>query len=421
MSRPAAASLPSLEDFATLSVEVVSDPRHFLTLEPLWNGLVEKTGIDHPFLRHEWFRTWWECFGAGKTLMILLVRSAGEVVGIAPLMRTRSWMYGLPVRRLQFIYNVHTPRCDFIISTAPEQVHRAILEFLLAGREPWDLMELNQVLAGSPTLETLARVAETRRLPLGFWHSQDSPYLSFAGTWEDYLKRLSQGHRAKMRSKLTRLGQAGPVGLEIVAGEENLKEALEDGLRIEAMAWKGEAGTAILSRPEVGVFYKAYARRAAECGLLRLIFLRVNRKRIAFAYAVCYRKKIYVLKTGYDPEYAPLSPYNLLCFLLFQDGFRSGLSEYEFLGGSEEWKLQWSRDARAHHWMFLFQDSLRGRLLHLIKFGLVRGLNRMRIYGNARDAILGTGRPASGQRPQHEVAGSAAIEGGGGLQPWKSR
>jgi hypothetical protein len=36
-----------------LRVEVVTDYRDFLRLEPEWNRLVEEAGIDFPFVRHE--------------------------------------------------------------------------------------------------------------------------------------------------------------------------------------------------------------------------------------------------------------------------------------------------------------------------------------------------------------------------------
>ena len=45
---------------AECSVRVVLDFDSFLLLEPVWNALVEEAGVGHPFLRHEWVRTWWE-------------------------------------------------------------------------------------------------------------------------------------------------------------------------------------------------------------------------------------------------------------------------------------------------------------------------------------------------------------------------
>ncbi len=64
------------------SVEVVTDAAAFCRLEPEWNDAVERAGIRHPFLRHEWLRTWWECFGAGRDLHVTRTEpSSGRTSG----------------------------------------------------------------------------------------------------------------------------------------------------------------------------------------------------------------------------------------------------------------------------------------------------------------------------------------------------
>ena len=57
---------------AEIRVETISNYHDFLDLEPVWNEVAEAAGLDHPFLEHAWIRTWWECFGAGSTLQILV-------------------------------------------------------------------------------------------------------------------------------------------------------------------------------------------------------------------------------------------------------------------------------------------------------------------------------------------------------------
>ena len=90
----AAEPLPSAEPVpAEIHVEVISDYQVFLELEPLWNEVAEAAGLDHPFLEHAWVRTWWECFGAGSSLRILVLKAGGQALAIAPLILTpvRMW------------------------------------------------------------------------------------------------------------------------------------------------------------------------------------------------------------------------------------------------------------------------------------------------------------------------------------------
>ena len=166
------------------SVDTISDYAAFVDFEPEWNETVARAGITHPFLRHEWVRTWWDCFGAGRRLHILVVRSDNRIIAIAPLMRESTQMYGLPVRRICFLQNDHTPRTDIIVTERPGDACRAIWNALRNGRERWDLLQLNQLPKDSPTRELIAGLAAADGCTTGLWQSGDAPYLELTGTWD---------------------------------------------------------------------------------------------------------------------------------------------------------------------------------------------------------------------------------------------
>jgi len=373
---------------AAYRVEVVSDLDALRAMRRSWNGLVAEAGIDHPFLGHEWMCSWWECFGSGKELHVVLVKTGTRLRAIAPLMLSRERMLGVPVRRLGALYNPHTPRLDFIVAPgAADDVYRAVWRHVLDISSQWDVLEIPQVLAGSPTLVSLPEIAAADGFRVGIWHGEDSPYVPFRGTWENYVKQLSHNHRTKIRKGMNRLSRVGDVHMEVVSKGAGLAAALDDGLRIEAAAWKAKTGTAINSQTEVENFYRVYAGRAAA-GTLRLLFLTVAGTRVAFAYALEYRERIFVLKAGYDPAYAHYSPYNLLCHLVFKDGFERGLHEYEFLGNNEPWKLDWTREIKSHYWLQVFGPGLRACLLYYAKFHWLPILRRQRFYPWLHDALF---------------------------------
>src|SRR5688572_10543152 len=90
-------------------IEVITEYSKFLSLGTVWNKLLDRSGIDHPFLTHEWISVWWECFAdAAATPYILTVVSGSDIIAIAPLMLSRARLYGCPVRRLHAIVNVYT-------------------------------------------------------------------------------------------------------------------------------------------------------------------------------------------------------------------------------------------------------------------------------------------------------------------------
>ena len=351
-----------------LRVDTITDTEAFLALEPVWDDLVERARIPHPFLTHAWVRSFWEAFGKGKELRILAAFSGQTCIGLAPLMMRRAWKYAMPLRQLELIGNKHTPRSDFIIASRHEEAYRAIWGELERQGADWDVVVLPQLVAASQTLEEMNQLAKERSLLTGVWTSSASPRLRLRGSWESYFQSRAAKHRSNLRNRLGRLQRLGPVETEEITGGDQLARALDEGLRIEAAAWKGKNGTAIASRPESRLFYERFAERAAQRGWLRLQFLKVSGKRIAFNYCLRFRNTLYILKQGYDPEYAPYSPFNLLCFYLLQDAFRSGVSAVDFLGCEEPWKRSWTEESHGHSWLYLFQDRWRTRPVHFTKF-----------------------------------------------------
>jgi CelD/BcsL family acetyltransferase involved in cellulose biosynthesis len=371
-----------------LTVRAVTTEEEFHRLAPEWDRLMEEANLDNPFLTHACMRTAWECFGGDNRLLILVVMDGHRPIGLAPLMIGTERLLGLRLRRVGFIHHVAVERLDFIVARDHEHVYAAVWDYLRSRSRDWDLLKLPQIPATSRTLYELPRCAARDGFLSGYWRSSDSMYVSIRGGWEPYLERLDSRHRTNVRRRLRRLFREHTVDLDQVSRADDLDAALEDGLRIEAAAWKGEAGTAIASRPEVRRFYTQLARRCAERGWLRLRFLTVDGRRIAFSYALVFRNVLYSLKGGYDPAESAHSPFTLQSYLMLRDAFDRGLSRYEFLGPPDPWKLSWTRRSYPHCWLFVLPGSLWGRIVHFVKFRLVPQWRKNRALAVLRGALL---------------------------------
>jgi CelD/BcsL family acetyltransferase involved in cellulose biosynthesis len=364
--------------FASCTAHVIDDYESFVALESEWNEAVLRAQIAHPFLRHEWVRTWWDSFAGDRQLHIVIVRNDGRIVGIAPLMRESAVVYGLPVRRLALVANDHTPRTDFVVAGDENEVYRAIWNSLACEMDRWDVLQLTQLPETSRTIRAMSGLASADQLPIGTWKSTDSPYLELAGTWESYWAGLSAKFRSNVRNRLTRLKQIGEPRLEILSDTAAIAAARDDIWRLEASGWKDKEGTSIGSDPAVQKFYTLLAERAADRGWLRLLFLTVGRKRIAVSYSAVYDGGLFLLKTGHDREFHACAPFKLLTYFAVQEAYARGLREVDFLGDTEPWKQEWTPTARGHDWLFIFSNSKRARLLHSIKFQMVPEIKKWR-------------------------------------------
>ena len=370
MNAAAELVLPMTDD-GEVRIRTITDFHEFDSIESEWDALVAASGVEHPFLTHAWLRAWWTAFGAGKALNIALVRKAGKLIGAAPLMVTEQRMFGLRARVLESIANDHTPRYEFIVARGHEAAAFAALWQQIRDGARWDVLQLRQLLSGSQTLSCLRQIARHHALPLGTWASERSPYVAFNGTWDEYFQSLGHNHKRNVGKALRRLQRTGEVELEVVSSPAEIDAAIAEGMRIEALAWKESAGTAMLSRDDVQAFYQTCGPAAAETGLLRLFFLVRDGRRIAFSYGLQMQRTIFVLKGGYDPEFSHFSPYHVLYSLVFQYAFEHGIDGYDFLGNDEPFKMKWTDTVREHCWLYVYSRSLRGRLLHYLKFAAV--------------------------------------------------
>ena len=359
---------PPTSSRRSTSVDVVSDPAVFEGMEGEWNDAVERASVPHPFLRHEWLRTWWECFGGDARLHIVIVRSGRRILAIAPLMYDTTWMYGVPVRRVRLLQNDQTPRSDIVVTERTDECYRAIWHTLLHDSEPWDVLQLSQVPRCSGTSQRFAALACDSGCPAGTWPSSDSPYVALDSTWDTYMAGRTRKFRQNIRNRWTRLAALGEPALEVLQDRLAVQAACDEALHLESSGWKYGAGTAIGSCASTHHFYSTLARRAADRGWLRLLFLTVNGQRIATAYSARYRDRLMFIKTGYDPAFSKYSPFTLLTHAAIRDAFDSQLREVDFLGDTEPWKLEWTRASRSHDWLFVFAPSVRGHLVHNLKF-----------------------------------------------------
>jgi len=372
------ADLDARADQGRVSAQIVTDYETFVRLEPEWNDAVRRAHVPHPFLLHEWFRTWWDCFGAGRRLHIVVVRDRADIVAIAPLMTEQVHMYGLTVRKLDLLHNDHTPRADCIVAGSPAQAYGAIWDALRTANDQCDILQLSRLPDDSPTRKAFAALADRDGYATGTWSGDRSPYLTLSGTWDGYHASLSAKFRSNLRNRLSRLRALGEPRLEILDAAQPIACAREDALRLEASGWKDKAGTSITSDPSVRRFYSLLAQRAAERGWLRLMFLTVGWRRIATSYGSCFAGRLFLFKTGYDPEYASCAPFKLLTYFAIERAFAEGLREIDFLGDAEPWKLEWTSSSRVHEWLYAFPNTIRARLLHSLKFQVVPELKRWR-------------------------------------------
>jgi CelD/BcsL family acetyltransferase involved in cellulose biosynthesis len=184
--------------------------------------------------------------------------------------------------------------------------------------------------------------------------------VAIAGDWAAYERGLSANVRKDVRRRRRRLEELGEVAVEVADGQERLEELLDEGFRVEAAGWKGEEGSAILSDERTRRFYTDVARWAAGRGWLRLSFLRLDGRAVAFEYSLEQGGVFSCVKGGYDGAYARFSPGRVISHALLERAFARGLTRFDLLGADEAYKRAWTGTTRDLQLLQAFAPSLPG-------------------------------------------------------------
>jgi len=327
-------------------------------LEAEWDDLADRVAAS-PFLRPGWIGAWWRGYGTGRLEILNARRDNGRLAGVLPLYRSRG--------RLLSTSNAHTPEFGVLAEDAP--IARALCQALMERRGP----RVSLGALDSASADALASAAKAAGRTTLVAIQQRSPYVRFEDHESGSMAPVGRKASADLRRRRRRLEEGGCLTFQIEDGRAHLDDLLAEGFRIEGSGWKDARGTAISSHANTRRHYSEVARWAAGRGWLRLAFLRLDGRALAFQFGLEDGRSYYFLKGGFATAYARFAPGKLLVAFMLADARAKGLESFEFLGAAEPWKLEWTETARERVLVEAFTRSPSGLLDWAARALFVRG------------------------------------------------
>ncbi|HEU0031234.1 MAG TPA: GNAT family N-acetyltransferase [Kofleriaceae bacterium] len=323
-----------------------------------WQAL---TASAPPFLRPEFFALA-SRFSPARAV-VAEAWDGERMIGALPLQRFGDRLHGLRCD--------YTPGYDYCGSAdGIEAIWRALRE-----DRSWSELDLGKVPEDSLLARHLPLLATADGCPVVMRADSRHPYFALHG-FESAMSR-------KFLTNLQRCARkAGDLALERIAVPD--RAAFDEALAIEAMAWKGAAGTSIEADPRATHLYRALSRLLGRRGLGALYFLRARGQRIATLFAVEDGRTLYALKIGYDPSVANLSPGHLLVWKVAADAEARGLVELDFVGREDGWKRKWTDRVHEHVGLTIYRDTPRGLARYAFRH-VVRPHLPERLQGGIRE------------------------------------
>jgi CelD/BcsL family acetyltransferase involved in cellulose biosynthesis len=330
----AASGTPPLPRGASKRITIIEDVTEFAEIAGGWERLERKAST--PMQTALWSRTAAESLYRPGRLKVAVLGDLDEPRAITPL----ALALGGVRAELIGAAELGEP-ADLLFSEeqAVEEMARALADLklpLLLGRLP----------GGSPSVDAI-RTAHRRRAGVVVREVPGAPTIPLSPEWTAPEGLLSKRRASDMRRARRRAEALGGVSFEVLAPTPaELEPLFREAVEAEAAGWKSRRGSALKADAGRLDFYTRYARGAAERDELRLCFMRIDGRAVAMQLAVEWRDRFWLLKIGYDEDFARCSPGMLLMLESTRWAANRGLRSVELLGTPAPWTDMWTEEVR---------------------------------------------------------------------------
>lgn len=335
----------------TPRLHLITSTAEFSALGPEWNGFLQQTRSDSVFLTWEYLSTWWEVYGKDFELRIITARDDdGRLLGIAPLMTGRG--HAFPRRHFQhltFLGGLGDSLAeyqDFMVLPGLEaSLIPLFLDFIedeLSG--DWEVLLMRDTDERSPNFGHLLASFASRGNHALHFNSRCAPHIVLPDSWDRFLSSQSKNFKKQFNNHWNRLHKNHSVEWLEAGKDLSVAEAMQILASLNRLRW-GQKGDTFRSA-EFFEFHERLAEAFHAKDWLFLRVLRVDGQDAAARYDFVYGGKLWNYQNGWRPDLERLSLGKLLIGYSVQYCIERGLAEYDFLGGSADYKTSWANGSR---------------------------------------------------------------------------
>ena len=188
-----------------------------------------------------------------------------------------------------------------------------------------------------------------------------------------YLATLSKNRRAQIRRSFRLYEEQGSLQID----EANNMEAAQvffDGLKeLHTARWKSKGLQGSFANPLWEAFHRTLIHSRFASGEIQLLRVSVSSQVIGYIYNFIWRKRVYVLQTGFRiPEDNRLKPAYVSNALAIVHNKKKGMLVYDFMVGDSHYKKQLCDSSQKLYWVVIqryqLKFSLEDILLSIVRW-----------------------------------------------------
>ncbi|MDO8885892.1 GNAT family N-acetyltransferase [Candidatus Oleimmundimicrobium sp.] len=330
-----------------MKIDVITTKKEFEAIKEKWDALLANSS-GSIFQTWEWQWVWWKHYAKDKKLFIL-VATEKDLIGIAPFYLSRSY-YGLPIKVLSFLGTGPSDYGDFIVLPGKEEKFiKGLFKYLSTTNVDWDIVDLQQLLEDSPCINPLRASIKEGGLN-GLELFQESSFaLLLPSSRDELMGTLSKKFRYNLNYYPRRLFKQYKVD------SYNLNDRADDitfGMNLffdlHQKRWQKKKLPGLFWNKRYRDFHSDIAALFHKKGWLALYFLKLDDEMAASLYGFKYNNCFYYYLSGFDPRWERFSVGTFIVSEAIRDSITKKLSCFDFLRGTEEYKLKWGAASHSN-------------------------------------------------------------------------
>jgi CelD/BcsL family acetyltransferase involved in cellulose biosynthesis len=307
-----------------------------------WEALQAAQARPSPFLSPRFLLPWRRAFGEGCEVRVArMAPPSGPAEALLFLCRCGEggWTFLGGEQVADYL--------DALV--APGREERFWREFLsrglpVLGGGP---LRLPGLVEGTPALSVVPRLCSGAGIPFQVEEMDRAPCIGLPGSFGAYVEGLGKKERHELRRKMRRAAELLPgLSFRVTRTAEELSRDLPSFLDLHRRSHPEKER---FMDERMTAFFREVAERFLPCGGLRLAFLSFEGGDAASVFQFRSGGSLLLYNSGYDPAHRAANPGLVLIARCIEDALAEGVTEYDFLRGTERYKYDLGGVDRVVH------------------------------------------------------------------------
>ncbi|MFH1771748.1 MAG: GNAT family N-acetyltransferase [Candidatus Omnitrophota bacterium] len=346
-----------------ITLEIITDKEIFYSLRKDWNNVLEKSGVNNPYLTHEFLSSWLKAYGFNKELCIVSFKDESSYIGFIPLVGQRINPC-LPFKEITFFCN-HWGPMDFLLSGNNRLCISLFIDWFKSLKKS-EILTLSRISYESQNHSLLLEALRKKQMSFEKINIKNLK-ISLISNWDDYLMTRSKKFRYEVKSKRKKMSDSGRLCYERKYSFSNLKKDLSDISMVAGSSWKHGKKAGVGQTARGLDFYRNILTEWSDSRNIDLSLLRLNGSLLAYAVRLNYKDKYYAFEASYSKDYHDYSPGMVLQSFLIEDLFKEGRVKSFELGESDSTKARWADESVDEAKFIIYNSELFSKLFHTAK------------------------------------------------------